>query len=223
MEDGRQLQEEIGLVNFITALSSRLSHKILILCLGVGAFLLTAIGFFIFDLGTSISFIKGNVVLIIIFIFILIIAFVQIIYNFYEENIRIEKERENLERKLTRIATFPKVRRCEPPSISPNSAAKGVLILDPSEMFHQDDLVSIYYKQGEIETQIGYGDVQNIQENNKLIQVEILYLSEESILNGLLINNIDCLTNVDVRPRISKKRFEEYKFKEEGRNGRVRN
>lgn len=141
-------------------------------------------------------------------LFVLFIAAIEVFSNIYKDNIRIKG--------AIRGTAVPRIRRaCPPQLISPHPEAKIVLILDPSERFHQGDLVSVFYMLGDVEIEIGYGEVLNIHESNKLIQIEAFYISREDILNGLLNNNADYLKRVEVRPHISAKRLEEYRLKEE--------
>jgi hypothetical protein len=119
-------------------------------------------------------------------------------YGFYKESINIVK------------LPNPVVKRaCDPSKLSPNPDAKVGLILDPSERFRQDDLVSIIYKTGDAELVIGYGDILNVQEN-KMIQVEVLNISREDILIRLLKNDAEYLKRIEVRPTVSVKVLDEY-------------
>jgi hypothetical protein len=65
----------------------------------------------------------------------------------------------------------------------------------------------------DIETDIGYGEVLNIHEGNKLIQIEIMYISRYDLLENLLNNNNEYLKRLEVRPHLSAKKLEEYKMR----------
>jgi len=201
--------DRISLSNFLLTLASRLIKKFHAYLIGFGGFLLTAIGFLYFDLGSSIPLIKGYLFLIGVILFALILAIIEVNYDFYKDS------------KILNFASITRVRRACPPSLlSPNPDAKVGLILDPSERFHQDDLVSIVYKTGIAELHIGYGNVLNIHEHNKMIQIEVLYISRTDILQKLLSNDNEYLERIEVRPNISRRKLEEYAQMEVYENGR---
>jgi len=201
------MEERPNLSNFLRTTISRLSSKINAILLGFGGFVLTALGFAYFDLGSSVFLIKGHIIIVILFLFTFILAMIEVIYDFYKDSINIK------DTSITRVR-----RTCPPQLISPNPEAEAVLILDPSDKFHQDDLVSICYKTADVEIEIGYGEVINIHEGNRLIQVEILYMSNKDILKNLLNNNNEYLKKVEVRPHISGKKLEEFRSKREQEN-----
>lgn len=89
---------------------------------------------------------------------------------------------------------------------SQNPNAKAVFILEPSNRFYYDILVSIYYNYPDMESNIGFGVVQNVQEENKAIQIEVVCIlpGHESILNNLLNNNIDALKSLKVKPFVQR-------------------
>ena len=220
MSDDNQSSKEDSNKNFIYTILSYISHKYIYL----GGFLLTATTLIIPDLNRYIelrfSILRGQFVFIILSLLILLIAFINISFNIFRDNGNMKKELDKLAGRFgygaIRTEMYPNLRKaCAPRHISPNTAAKAVIILDPSDWFHQSDLVSIFDVAEDIETEIGYGHVLNIHERNKMIQIEVLYMSRQDILRELLNNNADYLKRVEVRPHISKNKLEEYKLLEE--------
>lgn len=84
--------------------------------------------------------------------------------------------------------------------------AKVLCLLEPSELFSYDMLVSFYYVNDEdFEQLIGIGTVVNIQEEGK-IQVAMIYSFDvyEEILNKLVQNDVGILKKTRVKPNVPK-------------------
>lgn len=94
------------------------------------------------------------------------------------------------------------IRVYEPIPYSQNPNAKAVLILEQSNSFYWDILVSIYYNYPDLENNIGFGVVQNLQEDGKMIQIEVVCIlpGHENILKNLLNNNVDAIQRIKVKP-----------------------
>lgn len=219
MSDDNLSSREDSEDNFLKLMLFYISHKYIYL----GGFLLTVSTLVIPDLNQyidlKITVLKGQFIFFILSSLIFLIAIINIFYNIYKDNRSLKVGR--ISRETLKSELFPKLRKaCAPQHLSPNPAAKAVIILDPSNWFHQSDLVSIFYVSGDLEIEIGYGDVLNIHERNKMIQIEVLYISRQDILKELLNNNAEYLKSVEVRPHISRNKLEEYKLMEESENER---
>lgn len=80
-----------------------------------------------------------------------------------------------------------------------------IFLLEPSELFSYDTIVSFYYLEDDFEQLIAIGRVRNIQQDSK-IQVEVTdYLSGyEEIFNKLGRNDFKALEKTRVKPNIPK-------------------
>lgn len=100
---------------------------------------------------------------------------------------------------------LPVVRQVrKPPIISDNSIA--LLILEPSDLYSHESLVSIFHSDEEYEKLIGLGYVLTIQ-NNGMIQVMVNRLMEDSdqeIIKRALNNDVLVLKKILVKPTIPK-------------------
>ncbi len=83
---------------------------------------------------------------------------------------------------------------------------KVLCILEPSELFSYDSLVSFYYIEEGFEQLIGIGHVFNIQEDGK-IQVMITKLVEEhiEIIKKLAQNDAIALRKIVVKPNVPRR------------------
>lgn len=89
--------------------------------------------------------------------------------------------------------------------------AEVLCILEPSEIFFHDMLVSFYYLENEnFEILIGIGKVILIQENNKNIQVEMNYYSPEytNQIEQLKSSNSEIIKKIIVKPYIPERMLE---------------
>lgn len=95
--------------------------------------------------------------------------------------------------------------------VNPTDGSFKVLcLLEPSELFSNNTLVSFYYvREGNFEEFVGFGNVINVQED-KRIQVSMdQYLDvQEDIVNKLAENNALTLENIKVKPNIPKAQIE---------------
>jgi hypothetical protein len=93
---------------------------------------------------------------------------------------------------------------------APKSFKKAIalLILESSEFFSYDSVVSIYSVENEIEILVGVGKVINIQENKK-IQVLVTHRIEEIDWNLILQNNVNELRKLIIKPTVSSTAFVE--------------
>jgi len=98
---------------------------------------------------------------------------------------------------------YPKIRTCLPKEFDDYS--REAYLLDPSNLYVQDTMVSFIYTDGHYEQLVGAGSVINIQDN-QFIQVEMSYIRNgcEQIVNRLKHNDAETLKNTYVRPTISK-------------------
>jgi signal transduction histidine kinase len=80
-----------------------------------------------------------------------------------------------------------------------------IFLLEPSELFSYDTIVSFYYLEDDFEQLIAIGRVRNIQQDSK-IQVEVTdYVSGyEEIFNRLEKNDYTALEKTRVKPNIPK-------------------
>ena len=99
-------------------------------------------------------------------------------------------------------ASLPSARAGYPPS-SPYDQGVGVLLLDPSDLFSQDAVVSVFSRQNDFERLIGVGQVLTIQDNG-LIQVVVLkdLGSDDKLWERLRSNDATALRDVLVKPSI---------------------
>ena len=87
-----------------------------------------------------------------------------------------------------------------------NYDSKVLCILERSELFFQDMLVSFYYNDSRgFEELIGIGTVYNIQENKK-IQVRMDYpnINYKKIIENLKNNEAETLSRTVVKPNVPK-------------------
>ena len=80
-----------------------------------------------------------------------------------------------------------------------------IFLLESSELFSYDTIVSFYYLEDEFEQLIAIGRVSNIQQDSK-IQVEVIYLISDckEILDRLANNDSTALEKTRVKPNIPK-------------------
>ncbi len=111
----------------------------------------------------------------------------------YNENLSLSKNRLN----------NPRIIEGRPP-YTKNPKAKALMLLEPSNSFDYDIIVSIYYCLGSLEQLIGHGKVINIQNENRIIQVEIenVFGGHENAIERIKHNEAECLKNVHVKPFI---------------------
>lgn len=90
-----------------------------------------------------------------------------------------------------------------------DDGAIALCLLSPSDLFSFNALVTFYYFHGGYERPIGFVEVVNIQDTNKIIQVELNYIlkGQEEIVEKLIQNNANCLRKVYIKPIILKKYF----------------
>lgn len=100
---------------------------------------------------------------------------------------------------------LPKVKQARvPPSLY--SDAIAILLLEPSDIFAHETLVSIYYLENDFESLIGVGFILTIQENG-LIQVLVKKAIEEqgkNIWESICRNDVTILSKLQVKPSIPK-------------------
>ncbi len=142
--------------------------------------------------GKIISINSGLIALLILVSIIIIAIFYKSSYELYTENKQLNKNKLRL----------PKIIEGRPP-YTQNPKAKTLLLLEPSDSFGYNILVSLYYFQGRIERLIGFGMVINIQEG-KFIQVEIdrVFVGHEDTIERMKHNDAECLSNTRVKPFI---------------------
>lgn len=80
-----------------------------------------------------------------------------------------------------------------------------IFVLEPSELFSYDTIVSLYYLEDDFEQLIAIGRVRNIQQDSK-IQVEVIeYASgHEEVFKKLERNDYTALKKTRVKPNIPK-------------------
>lgn len=90
-------------------------------------------------------------------------------------------------------------------SSTKNQKPQVLCLLEPSEIFSYDAVVSFYYIDEGFEQLIGIGTVTNIQENGK-IQVVMTYSNDvyEETINELADNNARVLNKIIVKPNVPK-------------------
>jgi hypothetical protein len=100
---------------------------------------------------------------------------------------------------------LPKVKASrEPSSLYPNALA--ILLLEKSNLFGHESLVSVYFKGDDFETLIGVGYVLNIQQGG-LIQVLVIGKvgeAQDDTWEKIRNNNGDILSKLLIRPSITK-------------------
>lgn len=80
-----------------------------------------------------------------------------------------------------------------------------IMILEPNEILSLDVIVVVYYISNHIEKKIATGRVSNIQQKNKLQQIDITeWSTDETVKTELLHNNIDYIDKVIVKPMFVK-------------------
>jgi hypothetical protein len=86
-----------------------------------------------------------------------------------------------------------------------NPNAKALCLVEPSELYSYDTMVSFYHYKGNIEQLIGFGEVINIQPD-KFIQIELNSLLDgnDEIVKRLIQNNAECLRRIRIKPFIPK-------------------
>jgi hypothetical protein len=102
-----------------------------------------------------------------------------------------------------RRARLPKVIRANPPGTLYGSA-RAVLLLEKSELFSHDSVVSVYSRKQDFEQLIGVGFVSTVQQNG-LVQVAVGPTSDESAdetWQRVLQNNRDELSQLLVKPSV---------------------
>ncbi len=104
---------------------------------------------------------------------------------------------------IRRRACLPKVVRAFPPK-APYADARAILLLEESDIFSHDAMVSVFSRIDEFERFIGVGFVATVQENG-LIQVCVQSDPEDSNVDTwdrILQNNRDELAQLLVKPSI---------------------
>ena len=100
-----------------------------------------------------------------------------------------------------RAKGLPRVRLAMKSS-SAISSESVVLLLEPSDLFSHNTLVSFYYLSDEdFEQLVGLGKVKHVQEDGK-IQAEVLYWERESILEEIENNDARVLRRIRVKPSV---------------------
>lgn len=100
---------------------------------------------------------------------------------------------------------LPRVKQARIPT-NLYSGAKAILLLEPSDIFAHETLVSVYYLENDFERLIGVGFILTIQTNG-LIQVLINMAFEEqddNIWERICRNDITVLSKLHVKPSIPK-------------------
>ncbi|MGD0696312.1 MAG: hypothetical protein ABSB82_15780 [Terriglobia bacterium] len=100
---------------------------------------------------------------------------------------------------------LPRVRfGLAPPSSYPESVA--ILLLDSSDLFGQDSIVSIYRLEEQFERFAGLGFVSTIQENGlvQVIVTEAYATDDEDFWKGVRGNNGTMLSTLSVKPFITR-------------------
>ena len=107
-----------------------------------------------------------------------------------------------------RRSQLPRVRRAIPPTAL-YADARAILLVEASDIFSHDAMVSVFTRTNDFELLIGVGFVATVQENG-LIQVCVLPDDEESTLDTwqrILQNNKDELSQLLVKPSIPRAHF----------------
>lgn len=89
---------------------------------------------------------------------------------------------------------------------------KLIILLKPSELFSIGTIVSFYHKdENNYEKIIGLGSVLNIQDNDKIIQVELSkpLLGKQGLITKIKRKNKDVLQKLLIKPYVPKDYFEE--------------
>jgi len=81
-------------------------------------------------------------------------------------------------------------------------------VLEPSELFSNDTLISFYYKDDVCEGFIGYGTVINIQEDKKIqVTLEQILSEDDEMIQKLANNDSSLLGKIIIKPYISNRFF----------------
>ena len=100
---------------------------------------------------------------------------------------------------------LPKVKQARTPTAL-YSGAKAILLLEPSDIYAHEALVSVYYLENDFERLIGVGFILTIQ-GNGLIQVLVNKALEEqgeNIWESICQNDVTVLSKLHVKPSIPK-------------------
>lgn len=133
----------------------------------------------------------GLTLLILILSLVLIITFASTAYELFTTNKQLFP--------LPRVLLSKKI-------TAKNQTIDFIFLLEPSELFSNDALVSFYYfGDDNFEQLIAIGRVRNIQQDSK-VQVEVIYSisGSEDILNNLEQNDKVTLKRTRVKPNIPK-------------------
>jgi len=102
-----------------------------------------------------------------------------------------------------RRARLPRVIRANPPG-APYGGARAMLLLEKSELYSHDSVVSVYSRQKDFELLIGVGFVATVQQNG-LIQVAVDSIPDDAVAETwqrVLQNNVDELSQLLVKPSV---------------------
>lgn len=100
--------------------------------------------------------------------------------------------------------SLPRVIRSKRITVT-NQGIDLIFILEPSELFSYDSVVSFYYLDDDFEMLIAIGRVSNIQQDRKLqVEVTNYVIGYEEIFNKLKNNDSTALKRTRVKPNISK-------------------
>lgn len=100
---------------------------------------------------------------------------------------------------------LPKVKQARIPTAL-YSGAKAILLLEPSDIFAHETLVSVYFLENDFERLIGVGFIFTIQ-GNGLIQVLVnkaIDEQDENIWESIRNNDVTVLSKLQVKPSIPK-------------------
>ena len=100
---------------------------------------------------------------------------------------------------------LPKVKQARTPTAL-YDGAKAILLLEPSDIYAHETLVSVYYLENDFERLIGVGFILTIQ-GNGLIQVLVNKTIEEqgeNIWESICQNDVTVLSKLHVKPSIPK-------------------
>lgn len=106
-------------------------------------------------------------------------------------------------KKITNI--LPKVKQARAPTAL-HQGAKAILLLEPSDIYAHETLISVYFLENDFERLIGIGFILTIQ-GNGLIQVLVNKALEEqgeNIWKKICQNDVNVLTKLHVKPSIPK-------------------
>ena len=118
---------------------------------------------------------------------------------------------------LKRKGVLPKVIEGRLPYTN-NQNAKALCILEYSELYSYNVVVTFYYRWDNFEEIIGYGWVINVQE--KVIQIEMdeVLNGHEDIVQGITQNDAIVLNKLVVKPFVPKQRFNREKSRQRGKS-----